>query len=136
MKQYNKTKILNFYSSTAEEFLKPSRVYVQQILPLVTSGAIKSASYITNAGLQGSLEAILPTQYGTNVNVASWEIPSVFGWIQAKSGELTAEQFASKFNLGIGLVAVVPKDNDAWKSINGAVEIGNRSLFGSSVKVM
>lgn len=111
-------------------------MYVQQILPLVTSAAIKSASYITNAGLRGSLEAILPTQYGTDVNVASWDIPSVFGWIQAKAGKLTAEQFASKFNLGIGLVAVVPNGSTAWKSIDGAVEIGKRALFGSSVKVM
>lgn len=111
-------------------------MYVQQILPLVTSGAIKSACYITATGLQGGLEAILPTHYGTDVNVASWEIPSVFGWIQAKARKVTAEQFASKFNLGIGLVAVVPKESTAWKSIDGAVEIGKRLLFGSSVKLM
>lgn len=100
-------------------------MYVQQILPLATSGAIKSASYITNSGLKGSLEDILPAQYGTEINVSSsWEIPSIFGWIHAKAKTITANEFASKFNLGIGLVAVVPKDNTAWKTIDGAVEIG------------
>lgn len=99
-------------------------MYVQQILPLVTSGAIKSASYISISGLQGSLEAILPAQYRTDINVTSWEIPSVYGWIQAKAKKITAEAFANKFNLGIGLVAVVPKGCNSWKSIDGAVEIG------------
>lgn len=98
-------------------------MYVQQILPLVTSGAIKSASYISISGLQGSLEAILPAQYETEINV-TWEIPSVYGWIQAKANKITAEAFASKFNLGIGLVAVVPKGCNAWKTIDGAIEIG------------
>lgn len=112
------------FFSVAEEFLKPSRVYVQQLLPLVTSGAIKSASYITNTGLQGSVEALLPNQFAAEINAESWEIPTVFGWIQAKASKLTSEVLVSKFNLGIGLVAVVPKECSAWKSIDGAVEIG------------
>lgn len=108
----------------ADEFLKPSRVYVQQILPLVTSGSIKSASYITNSGLQGSVEGILPNQFAAEINTTSWSIPSVYGWIQAKASKSTSEAFAHKFNLGLGLVAVVPKGCEAWKSIDGAVEIG------------
>lgn len=109
---------------TAEEFLKPSQVYVQQILPFVTSGLIKSASYITNAGLQGSLNAILPDGFSTEINVNSWSIPSVFGWIQAKLNNCTAEMFTNHFNLGIGLVMVVPKESTEWKTIDGALEIG------------
>lgn len=108
----------------AEEFLKPSQVYVQQILPFVTSGLIKSASYITNAGLQGSLDAILPDGFSAEINVNSWSIPSVFGWIQAKTNNCTAEILASHFNLGIGLVMVVPKESTEWKTIDGALEIG------------
>lgn len=91
---------------------------------MVTSGAIKSASYITNSGLQGSVEAIVPNQYAAEINAESWQIPSVFGWIQAKASKLTTEILANKFNLGIGLVAVVPKESTAWKSIEGAIEIG------------
>lgn len=116
-----------FYFRTffvADEFLKPSRVYVQQILPLVTSGSIKSASYITFSGLQGSIESILPNQFAAEISTTSWSIPPVYGWIQAKASKLTSEVFAHKFNLGLGLVAVVPKGCEAWKSIDGAVEIG------------
>lgn len=91
---------------------------------MVTSGAIKSASYITNSGLQGSIEAILPNQFSAEINAESWQIPSVFGWIQAKASKLTTEILVNKFNLGIGLVAVVPKESTAWKSIDGAIEIG------------
>lgn len=101
---------------------------------MTTSGAIKSASYVTNSGLQGSLEAILPSQYGVDINATSWEIPPVFGWIKAKANNITTEAFASKFNLGIGLVAVVSKGCAAWKSIDGVVEIGMHEMFGSHKK--
>lgn len=99
-------------------------MYVQQILPLVTSGSIKSASYVTNSGLQGSIESILPSQFAAEIDATSWTVPSVYGWIQAKASKLTSEVLAQKFNLGLGLVAVVPKGCTAWKSVDGAVEIG------------
>lgn len=119
------------FSFTADEFLKPSRLYVQQILPLIACGAILSASYVTNSnssndgGLSGSLHAILPPQnFAAEIDVNSWELPSMYGWIHTKSNKLTPTVLANKFNLGIGLVAIVPNGNTAWKSIDGAVEIG------------
>lgn len=114
--------------STAEEFLKPSKVYVQQLLPLVTSGLIKSASYVTNSGLQGSLDAILSDNHAAEIDVNSWEIPSIFGWIQAKIGKHSPGTIASRLNLGMGLVMVVPKGSTEWKSIDGAIEIGLYSI--------
>lgn len=119
---------------SADEFLKPSRLYVREILPLIASGAIVSASYIThnnnsgNGGLSGSLQAILPPQdFAAEIDVNTWSLPSMYGWIHAKSTDkLTPTALANKFNLGIGLVAVVPSRSTAWKSVNGAIEIGKR----------
>lgn len=104
--------------------MKPSRVYVQEILPLITSGVIKAASYVTNTGLYGGIEALLPNGFAAEIDVNSWHIPNIFGWIQAKVNKTTADILASTFNLGIGLVVVVSNESTAWKSIDGAVEIG------------
>lgn len=111
--------------------MKPSRLYVREILPLIASGAILSASYVTttnnsgDGGLGGSLQAILPPQdFAAEIDVNTWALPSVYGWMHAKSTKLTPSVLANKFNLGIGLVAVVPKGSTAWKAIDGAVEIG------------
>lgn len=120
----------------ADEFLRPSRVYVQEMLPLVTSALIKSASYIANDGLSGSIEAILPSDFDAEINVELWTIPSVFGWIKAKANQITPQEFANKFNLGIGLVAVAPKGSTAWKSIDGAVEIGQFSMTTSFITML
>lgn len=99
-------------------------MYVQQILPLVTSGSIKSASYVTESGLQGSIESLMPSQFAAEIDAKSWTIPTVYGWIQSKASKLTTEVLVQKFNLGLGLVAVVPKGCTAWKSVDGAIEIG------------
>lgn len=122
---------------SADEFLKPSRLYVREILPLIASGAILSASYITNnnnsgnGGLSGSLQAILPPHdFAAEIDVNTWSLPLMYAWIHAKSTDkLTPTVLANKFNLGLGLVAVVPKGSAAWKSIEGAVEIGKVALL-------
>lgn len=112
----------------ADEFIRPSRLYVQQILPLIADGAILSASYVTDngGGLNGSLQAILPPKdFAAEIMVNAWTLPSMYGWLHAKStAKFTPTILASKFNLGIGLVAIVPNGSTAWKSIDGAIEIG------------
>lgn len=90
-----------------------------------------SASYVTNStgGLSGSLDAILPPQeFAAEIDVNAWSVPSMYGWIHTKSTrKLTPTALAGKFNLGIGLVAIVPHDSTAWQSIDGAIEIGKSS---------
>lgn len=108
----------------AEEFMVPSSIYVKRLLPFITSGVIKSASYITHSGLLGAIANVIPPQFGAEIETHSWTIPPVFGWIQSKSSQLTSETLTNHFNLGIGLVAVVPTGSAEWKSIEGAIEIG------------
>lgn len=99
-------------------------MYVNQLFPLVRSGTIKSASYVADAGLHGAIESILRIELGAEINANAWCIPQMFGWIQATARNSTTEILLNKFNLGIGLVAVVPKDSTDWKTIEGAIEIG------------
>lgn len=96
-----------------------------QLLPLITSGSVTSAAYISNSGLRHCIEKIIPNNFAARINADAWSIPSVFGWLKANVNGLTSNVIADRFNCGIGFVMVVPKGNTDWKRVDGAIEIGN-----------
>lgn len=113
---------------SAQEFLKPARSYVKQLLPFVNSQAIHGAAYISSSGLQRSIAKIIPANFATRINAEAWPLPPVFGWLQRNVKGLTPEIIVDKFNCGIGLVMIVPKGNNKWQQIDGAIEIGKYPL--------
>jgi phosphoribosylamine--glycine ligase/phosphoribosylformylglycinamidine cyclo-ligase len=44
------------------------------------------------------------------IDVSSWELPAVFKWLK-QAGNVSATEMARTFNTGVGMVAVVSKDN-------------------------
>jgi phosphoribosylamine--glycine ligase/phosphoribosylformylglycinamidine cyclo-ligase len=46
------------------------------------------------------------------VDVATWTLPSVFKWLK-QAGNVSASEMGRTFNTGVGMVAVVSKDNAA-----------------------
>lgn len=117
--------ILFFFLEIAQEFLRPATLYVSQLLPLITSGSVSSASYIANSGLRHSIDRIVPSSLAAQINVDAWSIPSVFGWLKDNVNGLTGNIIADRFNCGIGFVMVVPEGNTHWQRVDGAIEIGN-----------
>jgi phosphoribosylamine--glycine ligase/phosphoribosylformylglycinamidine cyclo-ligase len=44
------------------------------------------------------------------IDVASWELPSVFKWLK-QAGNVSATEMGRTFNTGVGMVAVVKKEH-------------------------
>ena len=73
-------------SLTGEALLTPTRIYVKSVLPALRSGRVKAVAHITGGGLPGNVNRVLPAGLGVDLNAASWEMPPLFGWLQAKVG--------------------------------------------------
>ena len=65
-------------------------------------------AHITGGGLEGNTRRILPDGLGLAVDWDAWERPAIFQLIR-RLGEVPEEDMRSTFNLGVGLVAVVPE---------------------------
>jgi len=61
----------------------------------------------------------VPKGLATKINRSSWEIPALFKWIQEAGSVPDSEMFRT-FNMGVGLVAVVPKE-DVDKALEAGV---------------
>ncbi len=96
--------------SLGEELLRVHKSYLSLINNLKESLEIKAFSHITGGGIIGNTKRVVPVQHKIAIDWSSWEIPPLFKLIQ-KEGEISDEEMRNVFNLGIGLIAIVAKDD-------------------------
>lgn len=114
----------NSASSVGESLLTPTRIYVRPLLKALSSELIKGLSHITGGGLTENVPRMLPKTLAAEIDIASWDVPAVFKWLQ-KAGSVEAKEMARTFNNGIGMVAVVAA-RDVEKTVSTLEAEGER----------
>ena len=116
-----------------EALLAPTRIYAKQILTLAAECHIKGIAHITGGGLTENLPRVLPDGCVAQLKRGAWPVAPLFAML-AKLGKVEQEEMYRVFNMGIGLVLVVPSDQ-AEAVIRRAVELGDRGYrIGEIVK--
>ena len=85
--------------------LAPTALYVKAAVAARTH--LHGLAHITGGGLTENLPRVLPDGLGAEVDLTTWSLPPVFGWL-AKQGGLSEAEMLKTFNCGIGMIAVVP----------------------------
>ncbi|MDR3566112.1 MAG: phosphoribosylformylglycinamidine cyclo-ligase [Negativicutes bacterium] len=99
--------------SLGEELLVPTRLYPKVCLPLIERFNIRGMVHITGGGFYDNIPRVLPTGCAVEVDSTAWPQPPIFGLLQKWGNVAWAEMFRT-FNMGIGMVLVVPaKQADA-----------------------
>lgn len=116
-----------------EELLKVHKSYFNIIFPNIERFGIQGLAHITGGGLYDNIPRILPEEAEAHIDPSKWDIPPVFTYIQNEGGVERREMFRT-FNMGIGMVAVLPKGN-AEQFIHEAETNGEKVLeIGEIVK--
>ena len=89
-----------------KEILKPTRIYVKEVLPLLEQFEIKGIAHITGGAYYEKLTKILPKGLGFEIKKGSWPIPKIFTDMQ-KKGNVPESDMYKTFNMGIGMALVV-----------------------------
>jgi phosphoribosylformylglycinamidine cyclo-ligase len=95
--------------SLADELLEPTAIYAPLVRSLASEGLVHAAAHITGGGLIGNLPRVLPEGLGGVVGRGTWRVPPVFDLVAEAAGASTDDMFAT-FNMGVGMVLVVPKE--------------------------
>jgi len=104
------SKFSELNGTLGEELLKIHKSYFKLITYLSSNIEIKGFSHITGGGIIGNTKRILPEGLNLKINWSSWDVPSIFKIIQ-KAGQVSDDEMRTVFNLGIGLIAIVSKEN-------------------------
>lgn len=86
--------------------LEPTRIYVPAVVPLLSSGVIRSMAHITGGGLPDNLARVLPPGLGMRLDPKAWDEPPLFQWLAA-AGRIDRREMYHTFNMGIGFCLVV-----------------------------
>ena len=101
-------------------------IYAPAVAALLRSVDVRAVAHITGGGLPGNLNRVLPRGTSAEVERSTWEAPRIFGEMQ-RLGAVSDEEMARVFNLGIGMVVVVPPD-DAHHALDVARTNGHRAV--------
>ncbi len=91
--------------SVLEFLLSPTVIY-WDVDRAFQEGWVTAAVHVTGGGIPGNLSRILPEHLDAHVQF-TWEIPEGFRWLMAR-GEVPMEEAMRVWNLGIGMILVVP----------------------------
>ena len=94
--------------------LKPTNIYVQEVLNLNKLLKISSIAHITGGGFFENIPRMLNKNQKTDItfNFSDWPAYKYFKWIQ-DTAKISEENMLKTFNCGIGLViAISPEDED------------------------
>ena len=92
-----------------EALMQPTTIYVKPVLKLLEAGIpLRGMAHITGGGITGNLTRMFPKQLTAVVDMASWQRPDVFTWLQTQ-GNVEEDEMRRVFNCGVGFVLVVPR---------------------------
>jgi phosphoribosylformylglycinamidine cyclo-ligase len=97
-------------STLGEELLRIHKSYLSLITALKNSVDVKGLSHITGGGIDGNTSRIIPDGFDILVHWGNWEMPAIFKLIQS-TGNISNEEMRKVFNCGIGLIAVIEKED-------------------------
>nr|WP_275896678.1 AIR synthase-related protein [Pseudomonas syringae] len=94
-----------------ELLMAPTRIYVKPLLKLIKeTGAVKAMAHITGGGLLDNIPRVLPEGAQAVVDVASWQRPAVFDWLQ-QQGNVAENEMHRVLNCGVGMVICVAQEH-------------------------
>jgi phosphoribosylformylglycinamidine cyclo-ligase len=103
--------------TVAEELLRPTRIYAEEVHVVLREFQISGMAHITGGGFYDNLPRVLPSACQARLQGGNWEVPAIFSFLQQK-GEISDHEMHRVFNNGIGFVLVLPAEH-----LRGALEL-------------
>ena len=110
-----------------ESLLAPTKIYVKALKSVRESGVkIKACSHITGGGFYENIPRMLTEEKKAVVKKDSYEVPAILK-LMAKRGNISEEMMYNTFNMGIGMVIAVDKD-DVEKTLKAIDKAGEKAF--------
>jgi phosphoribosylformylglycinamidine cyclo-ligase len=89
--------------------MKTHRSYLPVIRKLTAGGYTTGMAHITGGGITENLPRILPKGLAAQIELGSWPVLPIFEHLR-ELGQIDQDEMLRTFNLGIGLIAVIPAE--------------------------
>ena len=94
-----------------EDLLIPTKIYVNELLPLVKKNLIASMAHITGGGIYENLSRVIPMKFAGVIETEKFSIPERFLWLK-NIAKISKIEMLNTFNCGIGMLMIINKENE------------------------
>ena len=92
-----------------KELIKPTKIYVKEILKLVDRKIINGCANITGGGIKDNIKRIIPKGFKAEINLNKIRPLKIFKWI--KNSGVSDNEMIKTFNCGVGFCLIIKKQN-------------------------
>ena len=92
-----------------KELIKPTKIYVKEVLNLINKDLINGCANITGGGLGDNIKRIIPDGLMANINLSKIKTLKIFNWL--KKNNIEDNEMLKTFNCGVGFCLIIDKKN-------------------------
>ncbi len=91
------------------ELLKPTKIYVKEVLKLIDKNLINGCANITGGGIKDNLKRIIPENLIAKINLEKIKANKIFKWL--KKNGISDKEMLKTFNCGVGFCLIINPKN-------------------------
>ena len=88
-----------------KELLRPTKIYVKEVLNLIDKNLINGCANITGGGLEGNIKRVIPNGLMAEINLNKIKTKKIFNWL--KKNNIEDVEMLKTFNCGVGFCLII-----------------------------
>ena len=92
-----------------KELIKPTKIYVSEVLKLIDKNLINGCANITGGGLADNIQRVVPNNFTAEINLDLIKTSKIFKWLHKKG--ISDKEMLKTFNCGVGFCLIINPNN-------------------------
>ncbi|MDA7755904.1 phosphoribosylformylglycinamidine cyclo-ligase [Candidatus Pelagibacter sp.] len=92
-----------------EELLRPTKIYVREVLNLIERNLLNACSNITGGGLADNIKRVIPNGLVADIDLNKIKTIKIFKWL--KQNNIEDKEMLKTFNCGVGFCLIIKPKN-------------------------
>jgi phosphoribosylformylglycinamidine cyclo-ligase len=92
-----------------KELLKPTKIYVKEVLNLINNNLLNGCSNITGGGLVDNIKRVIPDGFVADIDLNQVKTKKIFKWL--KHSNIKDKEMLKTFNCGVGFCLIIDPKN-------------------------
>ena len=88
-----------------KELIKPTKIYVREILNLTKNNLLNGCANITGGGIGDNIKRIIPKNLCANIDLSKIRTLKIFNWLRKKN--ILDKEMLKTFNCGVGFCLII-----------------------------
>ena len=102
---------INFKSNSflKKELIRPTKIYVNEVLSLINKDLLNGCANITGGGLADNIKRVIPNGLVADIDLNKVKTKKIFKWLKQKNIE--DKEMLKTFNCGVGFCLIIKPKN-------------------------